>query len=591
MKKFIFLLAISSFLFSGNQILNLNFRFDKEKSELINYSVLNTDYKEVKFQAYTDKSFRINYRLNGEEKTKFFDSRLTITTDYVDENGKINFKQINKEESFVSVALPFNNEYEEYNLYRPDLKIDHKFKLPNSIKREKAREQFLLQILREEGERDKRINIVFLGDGYTVTEMDKYHSDVQNALDGVMNESPVREYSNLFNAYAIDVISQESGCKMYPTDTSPVTYFESSYNSYGIERLLVAWNTSRINSAIQDSFDGQADIIFIIVNHTKYGGSGGQFAVFSTNTSARDIAIHEMGHSYANLADEYFFRVQEKANQTSNSNPETIRWKDWVGDNNIGINQHSGQNSYKPANYSCMMEALAYNFCSVCKEHLILTHYNNIDIIEEKYPEENTISHYSGEELKFRINSNIPDNFRSVRWYLDNEMISENIDSLIIDPDTIPDLEFKIKAVIEDVNPMIRKKDYFTSYTGGQDNVISGLSKEETEWQIHKQSGITEKNKNSELLSNYPNPFNPVTTINYTVGAGLVPAQGKYTDSPLQLMVYNTTGQPVKTLVNKKQKPGSYSIKFDGSNLNSGIYYYRLKTENKIITKKMILIK
>ena len=88
-----------------------------------------------------------------------------------------------------------------------------------------------------------------------------------------------------------------------------------------------------------------------------------------------------------------------------------------------------------------------------------------------------------------------------------------------------------------------------------------------------------------ELQQNYPNPFNPVTTINYSVGTGLVPAQN------IKLSVYNSAGQLVKTLINKEQKAGNYSVEFNGSDLNSGIYYYKLTTPKKTLTNKMILIK
>ena len=98
---------------------------------------------------------------------------------------------------------------------------------------------------------------------------------------------------------------------------------------------------------------------------------------------------------------------------------------------------------------------------------------------------------------------------------------------------------------------------------------------------------ISKENKQTEtLLINYPNPFNPITTISYSVGMPL----GEH-GSPLQLSIYNINGQLVKTLVNKKQKPGNYSVTFDGSDLNSGIYYYKLTTPEQTLTNKMILVK
>jgi len=83
------------------------------------------------------------------------------------------------------------------------------------------------------------------------------------------------------------------------------------------------------------------------------------------------------------------------------------------------------------------------------------------------------------------------------------------------------------------------------------------------------------------LLQNYPNPFNPATTINYQI-----PKSGLVT-----IMIYDILGREVKTLVNEVKNPGKYKIEFNGSNLSSGIYFCRLKAENYISTKKMILLK
>ncbi len=88
------------------------------------------------------------------------------------------------------------------------------------------------------------------------------------------------------------------------------------------------------------------------------------------------------------------------------------------------------------------------------------------------------------------------------------------------------------------------------------------------------------------LLQNYPNPFNPTTTIEYTI-----PNVGATHESPLQLQVYDVLGKEVTTLVNKSQFPGKHQIVFDASNLSSGIYYYSLRINNHIISKKMIFLK
>jgi hypothetical protein len=83
------------------------------------------------------------------------------------------------------------------------------------------------------------------------------------------------------------------------------------------------------------------------------------------------------------------------------------------------------------------------------------------------------------------------------------------------------------------------------------------------------------------LKQNYPNPFNPVTSINYQIHQA-----GK-----VELKVYNVLGAEVATLVEGNQQTGNYTVSFDGSNLASGVYFYKLTNGNNTVTKKMMLMK
>ncbi len=84
-----------------------------------------------------------------------------------------------------------------------------------------------------------------------------------------------------------------------------------------------------------------------------------------------------------------------------------------------------------------------------------------------------------------------------------------------------------------------------------------------------------------ELSQNYPNPFNPSTTINFSIPQS----------SNVTLRVFNTLGQEVKTLVSQYMISGSHSITFDATDLNSGIYFYRLEAGQLAEVRKMTLIK
>ena len=83
------------------------------------------------------------------------------------------------------------------------------------------------------------------------------------------------------------------------------------------------------------------------------------------------------------------------------------------------------------------------------------------------------------------------------------------------------------------------------------------------------------------LYQNYPNPFNPVTDIKFTLPK----------DARVTLKIYNIIGEEVTSLINGFEKAGFHNVQFNGSNLASGTYFYRLQTGNYIQTRKMILLK
>ncbi|MBN8569123.1 MAG: T9SS type A sorting domain-containing protein [Ignavibacteria bacterium] len=83
------------------------------------------------------------------------------------------------------------------------------------------------------------------------------------------------------------------------------------------------------------------------------------------------------------------------------------------------------------------------------------------------------------------------------------------------------------------------------------------------------------------MSQNFPNPFNPATSIKFNLPV----------KSHVTLKVYNGLGKEIIELVNEQKPEGSYEVKFDASNLPSGVYYYKMVSDNFSETKKMILIK
>ena len=93
------------------------------------------------------------------------------------------------------------------------------------------------------------------------------------------------------------------------------------------------------------------------------------------------------------------------------------------------------------------------------------------------------------------------------------------------------------------------------------------------------------------LSQNYPNPFNPSTTISYQVPDHRQCTAATSEVQRVTLVVYDILGRKVRTLVNGIQKPGNYTIEFDASELNSGIYFYKLQSNDNVQYKKMVYLK
>ncbi|MDR3666051.1 MAG: T9SS type A sorting domain-containing protein, partial [Ignavibacteriaceae bacterium] len=84
-----------------------------------------------------------------------------------------------------------------------------------------------------------------------------------------------------------------------------------------------------------------------------------------------------------------------------------------------------------------------------------------------------------------------------------------------------------------------------------------------------------------ELLSAYPNPWNPTTTIRYQVPINTF----------VTIKLFDALGREISTLVNEEKPSGNYEVTLNGKNLSSGVYYYQMKAGNFIETKKIVLIK
>lgn len=193
--------------------------------------------------------------------------------------------------------------------------------------------------------------LLIFGDGFTKDEQDKFFEEAEKTADYVMATSPWNEFKDTVKMYALGVVSNESGAKadkainqeQADKDTRD-TYFGSSFWTGGMQRLLAISNEgAKRAKELTKQYLPAADFNVVIVNAETYGGSGGDTCVASLNSESLEMMLHELGHTTANLADEYFAGAsyaREYANMTAESDPEKVRWKRFIGKNGVGVYEY-----------------------------------------------------------------------------------------------------------------------------------------------------------------------------------------------------------------------------------------------------------
>lgn len=370
------------------------------------------------------------------------------------------------------------------------------------------------------GNNDSHINLVILSDGYQAQELPLFVADATTFTNAFFNERPYQQYQNYFNVFIIKVPSNESGASHPGTATDvnepahPIStvdnYFGSAFDSYNIHRLLVPTKTFAIYGVLAANIPDY-DQVIILVNSPHYGGSGGEFATSSTHESANEIAIHEVGHSFASLADEYYagdVYAQERINMTQVTDPANVKWKNWYNDFGIGIYQHCcGGNSsswYKP-HQNCKMQYLGSSFCNVCVEGTIERIHDLVSPISSYTPANNTVE-MPNFPLKFKLELTKPmPNTLESQWVLNGSNFDTNMDSITIQENDLNPGNNQLMVFVEDKSDLLRVDNHnnihLNSITWNINNTPVGIEVIGTSNEIH--------------IELFPNPTSDIIQIKF----------------------------------------------------------------------------
>jgi IgA Peptidase M64/Secretion system C-terminal sorting domain len=337
---------------------------------------------------------------------------------------------------------------------------------------------FPVETIVDNGLPTKRVKFVFLSDGYTSAQLPDFKTRVIDFKDNLITQPPFSNYKNFFNIYAIQVPSVQSGADHPGTATDIVenltthpaltvdTYFKTTFDYNGTHRLVVPQNGAAIFNVLSANFPSYNQV-FIFSNSPFYGGSGGTYATSTVNVRSDEVSIHEIGHSFAFLADEYLIGGQgERPNRTKVTDPLTVKWKNWIGDQGINI-YPIGIEGWQRPHQNCKMQVLDVPFCAVCKEAFVNKIYSIVTPIYSYMPSSSTPTINSITNFSANLTLPIP-NTLSTEWILNGTSIATGVDNVNIDPVTLPEGNSTLTLFVTDNTALSRSYLPATGYVFSQ---------------------------------------------------------------------------------------------------------------------------
>ena len=193
--------------------------------------------------------------------------------------------------------------------------------------------------VQESGPPSEKVDLLLIGDGYTAAEKEKWHADARRLTEKLFAVPPFRERRRDFNVWAIDVASDESGVSRLSDDVHRRSAVRATYDAFGSERYVLAFDDTRLREVAAAA---PYDFIEIVVNDRKYGG-GGIHNLYATVSADNEftpyVFVHEFGHHFAGLADEYYTSSTayeaakgrpEPPDPNVTADPQAAKWKDLV---------------------------------------------------------------------------------------------------------------------------------------------------------------------------------------------------------------------------------------------------------------------
>ncbi|WJD98906.1 M64 family metallopeptidase [Streptomyces antimycoticus] len=289
-----------------------------------------------------------------------------------------------------------------------------------------------------------KLDVVFIGDGYTAGQQADFQADARSKWDQMSAVEPYASYKDLFNVWTVDAVSNQSGVSGDPSrDVVKDTALGSYFWCDDIERLLCV-DTAKVESYAAKA--PEADLVVVLGNSTKYGGAGytltsqvgydGIATASSDHADSDQIAVHETGHSLGKLADEYFYpeygtytgAEPDEGNATKltagQMTAQQKKWYRWIGQTSPDggtVGAYEGGRYYpkginRPTDNS-IMRTLGREFSLPGREAMIAGFNRHASVLSSRTATTTALKRSAG------IQVSVPKS-ASLKWYVDGAEVT-----------------------------------------------------------------------------------------------------------------------------------------------------------------------
>ncbi|WP_187632175.1 M64 family metallopeptidase [Hymenobacter lutimineralis] len=445
------------------------------------------------------------------------------------------------------------------------------------------------------GPLDRRMNIILVAEGYRAEEIPVFREDCKRVAEKIFAASPFKEYKSYFNVLTVAVASKESGADNPAFGIVRDSYFNTAYSSCGIcpranEQGNVVW--SDFKWELYEKMGYLDPLWMMLVNDDT---SGGTSEVTARGTNDFLPVVHELGHQFANLADEYLQNRSafEAPNITAKTSRDEVKWRHWIDpttplptpataqySNVVGLFEGAIQEKgwYRPQQ-QCKMLASEYAFCAVCREHIISYIYqderwsNRMTRLRKFLPASAVVTMPLSSSLPFSLDAPQPAHGLKVEWFVDGTLVNTGDKELTVSAAALGVGEHTVELRVKDETPFVRSP-----------IILPDLTKTRT-WRVTVSQPLSSRAELAtdkvSLAQNYPNPVYANTSFTFNL---IKPAA-------VRLTVHDLVGREVATVVAGTFDSGRQEVKWQAPNLPAGLYLYRLQVGSTSITKRLILQK